>query len=137
METPLWLDLLKMGGNLQNILKKNGSFYIGLLQEGFLQNGAITLIGLMPAQQNSSRHGQLESKKLFKAVIQLDGDIICQIDRAVLNDRRADELIQGYTTVQHQFFEGFTKVLNTIRLLVITSLSILIPVFYLIWKLFR
>jgi len=134
-ETPLCFELLKIGGNLQNILKKNGSFYVQLLQEGFLQNGAITLIGLMPSVHLPVSGVHVESKRIFKAVIQLDGDIICQIDRSILKEKRASELIEGYTAVQDQFLEGFNKVLHGMRLVIITSLSLLIPALYIIWKL--
>ncbi len=137
LETPLWLDLLKIGGNLQNILKKNGSFYIGLLQEGFLQNGAVTLIGSMPENKNTYSKTPTESTKIFKTVIQMDGDIICQIEHSLLKDKHADALIQGYAAVQDQFFEGFNKILQSIRLLILTGLSALIPVLYIIWKLLQ
>lgn len=137
LETPLWLDLLKIGGNLRNILKKNGSFYIGLLQEGFLQNGAITLIGWTSANKNPSSQTPTESENIFKTVMQMDGDMICQIDHRVLKNQQADALIQGYASVQDAFFEGFNKILRTIRLLIITSLSVLIPVLYFIWKFFQ
>ncbi len=137
LETPLWLDLLKIGGNLQNILKQNGSFYIGLLQEGFLQNGAITLIGWTLANKNPSSQTPTASENIFKTVMQMDGDIICQIDHSILKNQQADALIQGYASVQHAFFEGFNKILRTIRLLIVTSLSVLIPVFYFIWKFFQ
>ncbi len=137
METPLWLDLLKIGGNLQNILKKNGSFYVELLREGFLQNGAITLIGWTPTNQNPSSKTQSESTNIFKTVIQMDGDIICQIEHSLLKNKHADALIQGYASVQDQFFGGFNKILQAIRLLILTGLSALIPILYFIWKLFQ
>lgn len=144
MEPPLFLKLLKMGGNLQNLFKKRvldaqgkGSFYAELLQEGFLQEGAISLIGLMPTAPLPSSGLPPESKRVFKAVIQLDGDMICQIDRSILKEKRADELIQGYIAVQHLFFEEFRKVLYSIRLLITVGFSVLIPCLYLLWKLIR
>lgn len=144
MKPPLFLKLLKIGGNLQNIFKKrvfdargNGSFYAELIQEGFLQKGAISLIGLMAAAPLPSSDPPSESKRIFKAVIQLDGDMICQIDQSVLKEKRADELIQGYAAVQHLFFEEFRKVLDSIRFFIVMGLSVLIPCLYLLWKLIQ
>ena len=137
METPFRLELLKIGGNLQNMLKKNGSFYVSLLQEGFLQNGAITLIGLMPPLHAPSSALHTASENIFKAVIQVDGDIICQIDRKILKEKHAAELIEGYTAVQNQFLEEFNKVLHSIRLLMLSALSLSIPALYFIWQFFQ
>lgn len=134
MERPLIFEILKIGGKLQNLIKKNGSFYAELLHDGFLKNGAITLIGLMPAKVLSASGLQTEPIKIMKTVIQLDGDIICQIDKSVLKEQHVKALIQGFTVVQDQFFEGFKSVLTSIRRVIILLLSLLIPAIYLIWK---
>ncbi len=134
MDRPLFFEVLKIGGNLQNLFKKNGSFYVELLQGGFLQNGAITLIGLMPEADKSNSSLLTESKKIMKTIVQLDGDIICQIDKSLLKEQELRALIQGFTLVQDQFFKGFKTVLTSIRRVIILLLSLLIPAIYLIWK---
>jgi len=114
----LYLFLLKISNALKG---KHSAFYMGLLREGFLGQGALTLVGLCG------------TRVLFKTVIQLDADITCQMDCRLLKDSNLEARIAGCCEIQGQLLEGFRDTLGSLVLGILAILSAFLAVLCLMW----
>ncbi|OEU77632.1 MAG: hypothetical protein BA865_11525 [Desulfobacterales bacterium S5133MH4] len=90
-----------------SLFRSCGAFYMELLKEGFVRKGAVSLNGCFPSVPENDK-----DRPLFRTVVQADGDVICSIERSILEDKKAEELLTCYSEVQRQFIEAFHKALR-------------------------
>ncbi len=121
-----YFELIKLGGHLRG---KNGGFYVSLLRDGLIKNGAIILIGTTEDSENKQR-----SRQCFRTMIQLDGDMVCKIDQHLLQDDNMDAIIEGFLAIQQEILYEFQTVSRTITLGLVGLITAHISFFTLVFK---
>ena len=127
-----YLFLLRLGQSLtvDSRLRQTGAFYTALLREGFLQNGAVTFIGTL------SQEGTGRRRILCQTVIQLDGDIICKIDRSILSKIADEAPITHHLAVCNQVLADFRKAAGSAAAGFSALIAALLSLAYLLFRLF-
>ena len=98
-----------------SLTRKNGAFFMELLREGFLKNGAVALDGCLTMPGRNETYNPS-----FRTILQGDGDIICKIDRNLLLRPDAMALLRGYAAAREQFFRDFQEMLEISRKRLVT-----------------
>ncbi len=126
----LYFNLLKIGGHLR---RKNGTFYTALLKEGFIQNGAVILIGTFAdPKENPTR-----PTPCIRSIVQLDGNITCKLDNQLLSLKETEEILSNFIRIQQAIFKEF-RIVSRAMLLGLTSIIALqASFFYFIFKIFQ
>lgn len=118
-----YFDLFTFGGRL---LGKNGVFYVSLLREGLIKHGALALIGETP-----------DSRPRMRTLLQLDGDMVCKMDRTLLHDRDMETIVQGFSAVQNALLREFQAISRAMTLGLLGIVSAQLSFFFLIYKVWQ
>ena len=93
---------------------------MNIFWQGFIVNGAVSLYGVIKPITPSPR---LPAMFDFATTVQLDGDIVCKIDRSNLINSNLQELIDGYAHVRNQFIQKLHLVARRLRLKAVILIS--------------
>lgn len=111
----LWFKKNETGNAISGLFAGRGSIFRDMIRNAFRNWGGITLNGyLNPFTANDS------ARPSFRTVIQSDADVLCQIDRHVLERDDYRQLLFGYDRVRHRFLEAFR---NRIRFLIMQIIA--------------
>ncbi len=105
------------GNDRSSLFAGRGAVFRDMIRSAFLKNGGLTLNGYLATVTDDDN----DDGPAFRTVIQPDADVLCQIDRRVLEREDYRQLLCGYDRVRHLFLEAFR---NRIRFLVLQIIGI-------------
>lgn len=111
----LWFRKHETGYDRSSLFAGRGAVFRDMIRNAFLKNGGLTLNGYLAPVTDD------DDGPAFRTVVQPDADVLCQIDRRVLEREDYRQLLCGYDQVRHLFLEAFR---NRIRFLVLQIIGI-------------
>ncbi len=112
----LWFRKHETGNAVSSRFAGRGSIFRDMIRNTILKNGGLTLNGYLAPVTEDNDDGPA-----FRTVIQPDADVLCQIDRRVLEREDYRQLLFGFDRVRHQFLKAFR---NRIRFLILQIIGI-------------
>lgn len=113
----LWFKKNETGNAISGLFAGRGLIFRDMIRNAFSKCGGITLNGYInPFTVNDS------DCPAFRTVIQPDADVLCQIDRHILERDDYRQLLFGYDLVRHRFLEAFRNRIR-FRLMQIIAVS--------------
>ncbi|OEU62363.1 MAG: hypothetical protein BBJ57_11530 [Desulfobacterales bacterium PC51MH44] len=100
----LWFTTNSAKVSKAGLFAGRGLVFKDLIRHAFVQKGGISLDGYLT--RFTENDGE---RPVFRTVIQPDADILCKIDRHVLDQDNFRQLFFGYAQVRRQFLEAFQK----------------------------
>ena len=98
----LWFKKNETVNPISGLFTGREGVFRDIIRNAFFKKGGITLNGYL-----TSVTADDAERPAFRTVIQPDADMLCQVDRAVLERKDCGQLIFGYDRVRHQFLKAF------------------------------